>query len=94
MHFILESMETYGLNSGQQKKEINQHAFWRITFYNLDFRIKFAKCLSTGGHLKSMLDLLTSQVTFRNSVNNSLANISEPVKITEEHFKLEHDNSE
>ena len=74
-------------------KEINRHAFWRVTFDNLDFRMKFAKCLSTGGHLKRMLHLLTSQVTFRNSVNNSSANISEPVKITE-HFKLEHDDSE
>ena len=46
-------------------KETNPLAFWRITFDNLDFRMKFAKSVSTGGHLKRMLHLLTSQVTFR-----------------------------
>lgn len=48
-------------------KELNLLAFWRATFDNLDFRIRFAKKLSTGGHLKRMLHLLTSQVSFRHS---------------------------
>ena len=43
-------------------KEINPHAFWRLTFDNLDFKMKFAKKISAGGHLKRMLHLLTSQI--------------------------------
>ena len=48
--------------------EIDLSAFWRITFDNLDFRMKFAKKISVAngvGTLKRMLHLLTSQVTFR-----------------------------
>ena len=46
------------------RKELNPSAFWRATFDNLDFKIKFAKKISVGGHLKRMLHLLTSQVSF------------------------------
>ena len=31
-------------------KELNPIAFWRVTFDNLDFKIKFAKKITTGGH--------------------------------------------
>ena len=41
-------------------KELNRAVFWQATFDNLDFKIKFAKKLSTGGNLKRMLHLLTS----------------------------------
>ena len=75
-------------------KELNPLAFWRVTFDNLDFRMKFAKCISTGGHLKRMLHLLTSQVTFRKQSNNPVNNNSDPVTISQQHFNLEHDNSE
>ena len=50
-------------------QELNPIAFWRATFDNLDFKIKFAKKLSIGGNLKRMLHLLTSQVSFRRSSN-------------------------
>ena len=50
-------------------KELNPIAFWRATFDKLDFRIKFAKNLSSGGHLKRMLHLLTSQESFRRNSN-------------------------
>ena len=73
--------------------EINPRAFWRATFDNLDFRMKFAKCISSGGHLKRMLHLLTSQVTFRKGANTHVNNTSnENAALTEKHFKLEHDN--
>ena len=51
--------------------ELNPIAFWQVTFDNLDFRIKFAKKLSTGGHLKRMLHLLTSQVSFLHTYSSS-----------------------
>ena len=41
-----------------------------------------------------MLHLLTSQVTFRKNVNTHVNNTSELVTLTEQHFELEHDNSE
>ena len=42
--------------------EIDVQSFWRVTFDNLDFRMKFAKKISArGGQLKRMLHLLTSQ---------------------------------
>ena len=48
--------------------EINILSFWRVTFDNLDFKMKFAKKISAGGgQLKRMLHLLTSQVSFRRS---------------------------
>ena len=63
-------------------KEINPRAFWSVTFDNLGFRMKFAKCISTGGHLKRMLHLLTSQVTFRKKVNDTVNIVSEPVTLS------------
>ena len=57
--------------------------------------MKFAKSISSGGHLKRMLHLLTSQVTFRKGANTHANNASnENVALMEKHFKLEHDNSE
>ena len=48
--------------------ELNPKRFWRATFDNLDFRLKFKKTLSVGGDccssLNRMLHLLTSQVSF------------------------------
>lgn len=54
-------------------EELSSKAFWRVTIDNFDFRIKYAKkimeCCS--GALRRMLNLLTSQVTFRQgSVRN------------------------
>ncbi len=60
--------------------ELNPKAFWRVTFDNLDFRIKFAKTLVAGGgdSLKRMLHLLTSQVSFRcGTVSHPLENQGE-----------------
>ena len=56
---------------GQKYVEINPRAFWRLTFDNLDFIMKFAKKISVGGHLKRMLHLLISQISFRPKCTNS-----------------------
>ena len=51
------------------RKKVNEFdvkSFWRVTFDNLDFRMRFATKISAGGgQLKRMLHLLTSQVSFR-----------------------------
>ena len=39
-------------------------ALWRVSFDNLNYRIKYAKKLTTSGP-KKMLNLITSQVCFR-----------------------------
>jgi hypothetical protein len=99
-------------------KEIDIQSFWRVTFDNLDFKMKFAKKISAGGdQLKRMLHLLTSQVTFRRSSHNGATTATPPPtptpptvitlqstgalptsttkpKVTEKHFKIEHENSE
>lgn len=78
--------------------EIDVLSFWRVTFDNLDFKMKFAKKISAGGgQLNRMLHLLTSQVSFRSSSqsnSNPLApHTANPIP-TENNFKLEHENSE
>ena len=78
-------------------KEINPHACWRVTFDNLDFRMKFAKNIMEGGHLKRMLHLLTSQVSFRVNCNNAFndnTSLRNKADLNEYHFKIEHDNKE
>ena len=79
-------------------KEISSHAFWHVTFDNLDFRMKFAKKLSSGGgQLKRMFHLLTSQVSFRkNSTHpfNSNHHGIATKDLTENHFKLDYDKTE
>ena len=75
-------------------KEINPRAWWRVTFDNLDFRMKFAKKISVGGHLRRMLHLLTSQVTFRQNSNTQFNNDTPLVKesdLKETHFKIDQD---
>ena len=77
-------------------KELNPLAFWRATFDNLDFRIRFAKKLSNGGHLKQMLHL-TSQVSFRRTSTEQFNDKKQKLNaadLTENHFKLSHENSE
>ena len=72
-------------------------AFWRATFDNLDFRIRFAKKLSTGGHLKRMLHLLTSQVSFRHTSWDQFNDNEQKLNaadLKENNFKLNHENSE
>ena len=78
-------------------KEISPSAFWRATFDNLDFKIKFAKKLSTGGSLKRMLHLLTSQVSFRHNssqqFNDNKTTLSSS-NVKESNFSLDDQNSE
>ena len=73
-------------------------AFWWVTFDNLDFKMKFAKNISSGsGHLKRMFHLLTSQISFRKNSTNPFKNNSHKVgkaDLTEKHFKLEYDKKE
>ena len=70
-------------------KELNPISFWRVTFDNLDFRIKFAKKLSSGGHLKRMLHLLTSQVSFRRNSSEQFNDTKQTLSVKElkeDHF--------
>ena len=56
---------------------IDVNSFWRVTFDNLDFRMRFAKKISAGGgQLKRMLHLLTSQVSFRQTSPHKATNNS------------------
>ena len=78
-------------------KEINPHAWWRVTFDNLDFRMKFAKKISVGGNLRRMLHLLTSQVSFRKNSDHPFNNktpLTKPTDLKTAHFEIEHDNKE
>ena len=77
--------------------ELNPIAFWRATFDNLDFRIKFAKKLSTGGHLKRMLHLLTSQISFRCQSTQQFSDNKQKLTaadLKESTFTLDNENSE
>ena len=69
-------------------------AFWRATFDNLDFRMKFAKSISTGRHLKRTLHLLKSQVTYRKCTSNITTENREQIKLSKQLFDIEHENSE
>ena len=73
--------------------------FWRVTFDNLDFKIKFAKKVEvrdSGCILNRMFHLLTSQVSFRKEntdckcSSQTLANIQglKLADLTENHFGL------
>ena len=78
-------------------KELNPISFWRVTFDNLDFRIKFAKKLSSGSHLKRMLHLLTSQVSFRRNSSEQFNDTKQTLSVKElkeDHFLLNNDNTE
>ena len=78
-------------------KELNLTAFWRATFDNLDFKMKFAKKLSTGGNLKRMLHLLTSQISFRHSSSQQFNDNKPKLSTTdlkESNFTLDNENSE
>ena len=57
---------------------IDVNSFWRVTFDNLDFRMRFAKKISAGGGqlLKRMLHLLTFQVSFRQTSHKATNNSS------------------
>ena len=78
-------------------KELDPRSFWRVTFDNLDFIIKFAKKLSTGGHLKRMLHLLTSQVSFRRNTTEQFNDNKQNVSIRnlkEDNFSVDNEDSE
>lgn len=46
--------------------ELNKNAFWRVSFDNLNFKLKFAKCLGSALEgIKKMLNLITAQVSIR-----------------------------
>ena len=46
--------------------ELNRTAFWRVSFDNLNFKMKFAKCLgSTLDGIKKKLNLITAQISTR-----------------------------
>lgn len=60
-------------------KEIDIQSFWRVTFDNLDFKMKFAKKISAGeGQLKRMLHLLTSQISFRRASQDGATKTTTP----------------
>ena len=60
---------------GKAINDIDVKSFWRVTFDNLDFRMRFAKKISAGGgQLKRMLHLLTSQVSFRQTSPHKATN--------------------
>ena len=73
--------------------ELDVKKFWRLTFDNLDFHMKYAKKVigDSVGTLNRMLHLITSQVSFRTQLplygrrTNTTMNITE---LKEEHFKV------
>ena len=61
--------------------EIDEKAFWRVTFDNLNFKRKFAKTFAVGGESSGrMLNLLTGQVSHR---TETLEKQSENIKQSE-----------
>ena len=47
-------------------RRVKQGNFWRISFDNLNFKLKFAKCLGSSlDGMKKMLNLITAQVVSR-----------------------------
>ena len=81
--------------------ELNQNAFWRVTFDNLDFRMKFSKKVvagSTGaGDIKRMLNSITSQVSFRSDVPQfgPMTHCSIPMtELLETNVKIEYKDGE
>lgn len=56
-------------------------SFWRVSFDNLNFKIKYAKKLTTSGPNK-MLNLITTQVCCRTSSNRDLNVLPFPVSLS------------
>ena len=59
--------------------ELNRGAFWRVSFNNLNFKMKFAKCLGSALEgVKKMLNLITAQISTRRIVNETNHPIHKP----------------
>lgn len=74
-------------------EELDTNKFWRLTFDNLDFHMKYAKkVIGEGvGKLNRMLHLITSQVSFRRQLPLYGPQTNTTLKITElkeEHFQI------
>ena len=79
--------------------ELDEKAFWRVTFDNLNFKGKFAKTFAIGGEPEGrMLNLLTGQVSHRfethekksenNSHTETVHRINQSGHITDDSFFL------
>ena len=52
--------------------ELNRSVFWRVSFGNLNFKMKFAKCIGSAlDGIKKMLNLITAQVSTRRTKTNN-----------------------
>ena len=62
----IQQIRNLGKHWAAKRKLINElHVmqFWRVTVDNLEFKMAFAKKISSGGYQKRMLHLLTGQVS-------------------------------
>ena len=66
-------------------EEVDQKAFWRVTFDNLNFKRKFAKTFAVGGEVEGrMLNLITGQVSHQAEIKkgSQVEGINETYSLT------------
>ena len=73
----IRRLATEWARSRKVTDELDEKAFWRVTFDNLNFKRKFAKTFAIGGEPEGrMLNLLTGQVSHRTETTEKESEIT------------------